>query len=34
MSVLIIIMIAPVIAISIVLQRFITRGLLIGAVKG
>jgi len=34
MSVLIIIMVTPVIAISIVLQRFITRGLLIGAVKG
>jgi multiple sugar transport system permease protein len=34
MSVLIIIMIAPVIAIAGVLQRFITRGLLIGAVKG
>jgi len=34
MSVLIIIMIAPVIAIALVLQRFITRGLLIGAVKG
>jgi multiple sugar transport system permease protein len=34
MSVLIIIMIAPVVAITIVFQRFITRGLLIGAVKG
>jgi multiple sugar transport system permease protein len=34
MSVLIIIMITPVIAIAVVLQRFITRGLLIGAVKG
>ena len=34
MSVLIIIMITPVVAITIVLQRFITRGLLIGAVKG
>ncbi len=34
MSVLIIIMIAPVIALSTLLQRYITRGLLIGAVKG
>lgn len=34
MSVLIIIMIAPIVAITVVLQRFITRGLLIGAVKG
>ena len=34
MAVVIIIMITPVIAITIVLQRFITRGLLIGAVKG
>jgi len=34
MSVVIIIMIIPVIAITVVLQRFITRGLLIGAVKG
>jgi multiple sugar transport system permease protein len=34
MSVLIIIMIVPVVAITVVLQRFITRGLLIGAIKG
>jgi len=34
MSVLILIMIVPVIVIAIVLERFITRGLLIGAVKG
>jgi multiple sugar transport system permease protein len=34
MSVLIIIMIVPVVAIAVFLQRFITRGLLIGAVKG
>ncbi len=34
MSVLILIMIIPVIAIAIVLERYITRGLLIGAVKG
>jgi multiple sugar transport system permease protein len=34
MSVLIIIMIIPVVAITVVLQRFITRGLLIGAIKG
>jgi multiple sugar transport system permease protein len=34
MSVLIVIMIIPVIAITVVLQRFITRGLLIGAIKG
>ena len=34
MSVLIIIMIVPVIAITVFLQRFITRGLLIGAIKG
>ena len=34
MSVLIIIMIAPVGGLAVVLQRFITRGLLIGAVKG
>jgi multiple sugar transport system permease protein len=32
--VLIIIMIVPVVAITVVLQRFITRGLLIGAIKG
>lgn len=34
MSVLIVIMILPVIAMTALLQRFITRGLLIGAVKG
>src|SRR5215210_6466270 len=34
MSVLILVMIAPVILIAIVLERYITRGLLIGAVKG
>jgi multiple sugar transport system permease protein len=34
MSVVIIIMIAPVVAITVVLQRFIKRGLLLGAVKG
>jgi multiple sugar transport system permease protein len=34
MSVLIIVMIVPVTLLAIVLQRFITRGLLIGAVKG
>jgi multiple sugar transport system permease protein len=34
MSVLILIMIIPVIVIAIVLERYITRGLLIGAVKG
>lgn len=34
MSVLIIIMIAPVVAITVLLQRFIARGLLVGAVKG
>ena len=34
MSVIIIIMITPIVAITVVLQRFITRGLLIGAVKG
>jgi len=34
MSVLILIMIVPVIAIAIILERYITRGLLIGAVKG
>jgi multiple sugar transport system permease protein len=34
MSVLIIILILPVVAITVVLQRFITRGLLIGAIKG
>lgn len=34
MSVLIIIMIAPVVALTIVLQKYIARGLLLGAVKG
>ena len=34
MSVLIMIMIIPVIAMAIVLERFIARGLLVGAVKG
>jgi multiple sugar transport system permease protein len=34
MSVLIIIMIAPVIALAIALERYITRGLLVGALKG
>jgi multiple sugar transport system permease protein len=34
MSVLILIMITPVIAMAIVLERFISRGLLVGAVKG
>ena len=34
MSVLILIMIVPVIVIAIILERYITRGLLIGAVKG
>jgi multiple sugar transport system permease protein len=34
MSVLIMIMIVPVIAMAIVLERFIARGLLVGAVKG
>jgi multiple sugar transport system permease protein len=34
MSVLILIMIIPVVVIAIVLERYITRGLLIGAVKG
>ncbi len=34
MSVLIIIMIAPVVAMTVLLQRYIARGLLIGAVKG
>jgi len=33
-SVLILIMIVPVIVIAIILERYITRGLLIGAVKG
>jgi multiple sugar transport system permease protein len=34
MSVLILIMIIPVIVIAVFLERYITRGLLIGAVKG
>ena len=34
MSVLIIIMIAPVVVMTVLLQRYIARGLLIGAVKG
>jgi multiple sugar transport system permease protein len=34
MSVLIILMIVPVIALTLVLQKFIARGLLIGAIKG
>jgi multiple sugar transport system permease protein len=34
MSVLIIIMICPVIVLTLVLQRFITKGLLVGAIKG
>lgn len=34
MSVLVLIMIVPVIALAVVLERFISRGLLIGAVKG
>ena len=34
MSVLILIMIAPVVAMAVVLERYITRGLLIGALKG
>ena len=34
MSVLIIIMIVPVSALALLLDRYITRGLLIGAVKG
>ena len=34
MSVLIVIMIAPVVVMAVLLQRFIARGLLIGAVKG
>jgi multiple sugar transport system permease protein len=34
MSVLILIMIVPVVAMAIVLERFISRGILIGAVKG
>jgi multiple sugar transport system permease protein len=34
MSVLILIMIIPVIAMAIALERYISRGLLVGAVKG
>jgi multiple sugar transport system permease protein len=34
MSVLILIMITPVVAMAVVLERYITRGLLIGALKG
>jgi multiple sugar transport system permease protein len=34
MSVLILIMIVPVIVVAIVLERFISRGVLVGAVKG
>jgi multiple sugar transport system permease protein len=34
MSVLILLMIVPVIAMAIALERFIARGLLVGAVKG
>ena len=34
MSVLIIVMIVPVVLLAIALERFISRGLLIGAVKG
>ena len=34
MSVLIIIMIAPVVVMAIALERFITRGILVGALKG
>ncbi len=34
MSVLIIIMILPVIIMAIVLERYIARGLLVGAIKG
>ena len=34
MSVLIVIMIAPVIAIAVALQKHIARGILVGAVKG
>jgi multiple sugar transport system permease protein len=34
MSVLILIMIVPVIAIAIALERYIARGLLVGAIKG
>jgi multiple sugar transport system permease protein len=34
MSVLIVVMIVPVVAMAIALERYISRGLLIGAVKG
>ena len=34
MSVLVLIMIVPVIAMAIVLERYISRGILVGAVKG
>jgi len=34
MSVLILLMIAPVIALALVLERYIARGLLLGAVRG
>jgi multiple sugar transport system permease protein len=34
MSVLILIMIIPVIAIAIALERYLARGLLVGAIKG
>jgi multiple sugar transport system permease protein len=34
MSVLILLMIGPVIALAIVLERYIARGLLLGAVRG
>ena len=34
MSVLILIMIAPVVGMAILLERYITRGLLVGALKG
>ncbi|PJF45589.1 MAG: carbohydrate ABC transporter permease, partial [Candidatus Thermofonsia Clade 3 bacterium] len=34
MSVLVLIMIVPVIAMAIALERYIARGLLVGAVKG
>ena len=34
MSVLILIMIAPVVVMAILLERYITRGLLVGALKG
>jgi multiple sugar transport system permease protein len=34
MSVLILLMIIPVIAMAIILERYIARGLLVGAIKG